>query len=132
MSTNFYDRWLKNLIFVWHICQRFFIIHFHFRDFWEKKIKIQRRLLGISRLNSGRRNLHNFFLWAIFLFSKNGNESVNHADSGYIKLFVQFPGNSILKISLRFWNCVGCIDMRGRFILKIAQCVSYYAGHFDI
>ena len=54
------------------------------------------------RLNSGIRNRYNFFLWSIFLFLKVGNESVNHVDSGDIKLFFQFPGNSILKISLRF------------------------------
>jgi len=56
----------------------------------------------IIRLNSGIRNRYNFFLWSIFLFLKVGNESVNHVDSGDIKLFFQFPGNSILKISLRF------------------------------
>ena len=54
------------------------------------------------RLNSGIRNRHNFFLRAIFLFLKVGNESVNHADSEDIQLFVQFPGNSFLEISLRF------------------------------
>ena len=36
------------------------------------------------------------------LFQKVGNESVNHADSRGIKLFDQLPGNSILKISLKF------------------------------
>ena len=56
----------------------------------------------IVRLNSGSKNRHNFFLGAIFLFLKIENESVNYADSGDIKLFVQFPGNWILKISLRF------------------------------
>ena len=34
----------------------------------------------IPRLNSGIRNRQNFFLWAIFLFSRVGNESVNYAD----------------------------------------------------
>ena len=81
------------------------------------------QFLFMFRLNSGIKNRQNFFLWAIFLFSKIGNESVNHADSGDIQVFVQFPGNSFLEIPLRFWNCVGCVYMRGRFILKITQCV---------
>ena len=69
------------------------------------------------------KNRHNFFLWAIFLVSKIEIESVNHPDPGDIQLFVQFPGNSFLEISLWFWNCVGCVHMRGRYILEITQCV---------
>ena len=57
--------------------------------------------LFISRLNSGIKNRHNFFVWAIFLFEKLGTDSVNYADSGDIKILIQFPGNSDLKISLR-------------------------------
>ena len=52
-----------------------------------------------------------------------GTDSVNHADSGDIKVFVQFPGNLILKISLRFLNCVGCIHMRGCFTPKNTYCI---------
>ena len=56
----------------------------------------------IARLNSGIRNRHNFFLSPIFLYQKVVADLVSHADSGDIKVFSQFPGNSILKISLRF------------------------------
>ena len=77
----------------------------------------------MSRLNSGIRIRHNFFLWLIFIYQKVVANSVSHADSGDIKVFVQFPGNSILKISLRFWNCVGCGHIRGRFVLKITRCI---------
>ena len=56
----------------------------------------------IVRLNSRIRNRDNFFVWAIFLFQKIGNDSVNLADSGDIQFLVQFPGNSILKILLNF------------------------------
>ena len=48
MSTNFYDRQLLRSVIkkphfclIRHICQRFFIIHFHFRDFWEKKLRFK-------------------------------------------------------------------------------------------
>ena len=51
----------------------------------------------ISRLNSGNRNEYNFFVFAIFIFQKSENDSVNHADSGDIKILVQLPGSSILK-----------------------------------
>ena len=57
---------------------------------------------SMNRLNSGIRNRHNFFLWPIFIYQKIVADSVSHADSGDIKVFVQFAGNSILKISLRF------------------------------
>ena len=77
----------------------------------------------MTRLNSGIRNRHNFFVWAIFLFENFGTDSVNYADSGDIKLLVWFPGSSILKFSIIFWKCVGCAQMRGCNILKIAQCV---------
>ena len=60
---------------------------------------------------------------ADFLYQKVGADAVSHADSGDIKVFVQFAGNSILKISLRFWNSVGCGHMRGCVFLKITQCV---------
>ena len=72
----------------------------------------------MSRLNFGIMNRHNFFLWPIFIYQKVGADSVSHADSGDIKVFVQFAGNSILKISLRFWNSVGCGHMRGCFFFS--------------
>ena len=56
----------------------------------------------MSRLNSGNKNPQNFFLGAIFLFQKMGTDSVNHADSGDIKVLVSFPGNSILKFFTNF------------------------------
>ena len=75
------------------------------------------------RLNSGNKNCHNFFIQANFKYLNIGSDSVDHDESGDTKVFVQFRGNSILKISLRFWNYVGCGHMRGCFILKITQCV---------
>ena len=45
-------------------------------------------LSRIIRLNSGIRILHNFFVWAVFLFEKLGTDSVNYADSGDIKILV--------------------------------------------
>ena len=58
---------------------------------------------------------------------------MNHVDSGDIKVFVQFAGNSILKISLRFWNCVGCGHMRGYFFSQNhPMSISCYALHFDM
>ena len=35
------------------------------------------------------------------------NDLVSNADSGDIKIMVQFPGNPILKFFLQFSNCVG-------------------------
>ena len=43
----------------------------------------------------------------MFLFSKIENDSENYADSKDIKIFIQFPVNSILKFLPNFWNCVG-------------------------
>ena len=56
----------------------------------------------MARLNSGNKNPQNVFLGAIFLFQKTGTDSVNHADSGDIKVLVSFPGNSILKFFTNF------------------------------
>ena len=75
----------------------------------------------IARLNSGIRKRHNLFVWAFFV-SKNGSDSMNHADTGDIKVLNRFPGNSISKFSTNFWKCVSGADMRGCFILKITQC----------
>ena len=41
------------------------------------------------------------------LFPKIENDSENYADSKDIKIFIQFPVNSILKFLPNFWNCVG-------------------------
>ena len=49
---------------------------------------------------------------------------MNRADSRDSKLLVQFPGNSILRFSSNFRNCVGGKRMRGGFILKITDCVN--------
>ena len=56
----------------------------------------------MNRLNSGIKNRNNFFAWAIFLIQKVETKSVIYADSGNIKILVQFPGNSILKILQNF------------------------------
>ena len=56
----------------------------------------------MHRLNSGIKNRNKFFVWAFFSSQKIGNDSVNQAGSGDIKILVQFPGNLILKIPLRF------------------------------
>ena len=56
----------------------------------------------ILKLNSGKKNPKNCFLGAIFLFQKMGTDSVNHADSGDIKVLVSFPGNSILNFFTNF------------------------------
>ena len=60
---------------------------------------------------------------AILTFQKTATDSVNHADSGYIKILVEFPGNLILKFLVKFRNCVGGAHMRGCFVPKITQWV---------
>ena len=62
----------------------------------------------------------------VLIFQKVISDYVNLTDFGDIKFFVQFPENSIMKTSLRFWNCVGCGHMRGCFILKFTQCVNLF------
>ena len=56
----------------------------------------------ISRLNSGIKNRNNFFVWQFFSIQKIGTDSVNQADFGDIGILIQFPGKSILKLSLGF------------------------------
>ena len=56
----------------------------------------------IDRLNSGITNMDNFFEKSIFNKPKIGNESVAHSDSGDIKIFVEFPGNSNLEFLFEF------------------------------
>ena len=84
------------------------------------------KITEISRLNSGIKNRNNFFAWVIFLIQKVGTNSVIYANSGDIKILVQFPGNSILKILQNFWKCVGGVYMRGYLILKITQSVQLF------
>ena len=61
-------------------------------------LRFTTRSYGKPRLNSGIKNRDNFFALAIFLIQKVGTNSVICADSGDIKISVQFPGNSFLKI----------------------------------
>ena len=42
----------------------------------------------MDRLNSGIRNRHNFFVWALFSFSKVENDPVNNAESEDIKILI--------------------------------------------
>ena len=77
----------------------------------------------IYRLDSGNRKRHNFFMLAILTFQKTATDSVNHADSGDIKILVQFPWNSIFKLRVKFWNCMGGTHIRGCFVSKIIQGV---------
>ena len=62
---------------IWHICQRFFIIHFHFRDFWEKKLRF-RNTFGYLRMI-----LWEFILiilmMAVFHFERNLDRLVKKA-----------------------------------------------------
>ena len=102
-------------------------------EFLKRKISFFMRNLSeiiftINRLNSGFKNVHNSFMWTNFLFQKRRTDSVNHADSEDIKILIQFPGKSILKNSLHFWNWVGYVRMRRCFILKIAK----WGVHFTL
>ena len=56
----------------------------------------------INRLNSGNRNRHNFFTFAIFILQKSENDSVINADSEDIKILVQYPVRAILKFLFQF------------------------------
>ena len=62
-----------------------------------------------------------FLCQRFFHFKKTESDSVNQADSGDIKILVQFPGNPILKFLLNFLYYVGGTHMRGCFKLKITQ-----------
>ena len=59
-----------------------------------------------------------------YLIQKIGNDSVNYAYSGDVKVLVQFLENSILKILLN-WKCVGGAYMRGCYTLKIIKYVYF-------
>ena len=61
----------------------------------------------IPGLNSGTKNRHNSFSSANFLVVKIGTGSVNHADSGDMKLLVRFPGNThFSKSGFSKWLCL--------------------------
>ena len=51
----------------------------------------------MSRLDTGILNQNNFFVSTFFSFQKTETDLVNQADSGDIKILVQFPGNLIFK-----------------------------------
>ena len=75
------------------------------------------------RLNSGKRKRHNFFVRPNFLFWKIRIKSVNNADYGDISILVQFPWNSNLKLTPKFWNCVGGTNWRRRLYVKMPENV---------
>ena len=52
-------------------------------------------LRSMRRLNSGIMNRNNFFVKTNLSYLITGTESVDNAESEDIKVFVQFPGNSI-------------------------------------
>ena len=58
----------------------------------------QRSSFLSKRLNSGTRSRHYFFILTSFLYRNIQSDSVDHTESGDIKVFVHFPGNSILKL----------------------------------
>ena len=81
----------------------------------------------ITRLNSGTRNQHYFFIVTSFLYRNIESDSVDHAESGDIKILIKFLGNSLLKFLLNIWNLyVGCSHMRGVFTIKIIQYVNCF------
>ena len=51
---------------------------------------------SMRRLNSGIMNRNNFLVKTYFSYLITGTDSVNNAESGDIKLSVQFPGKFIL------------------------------------
>ena len=46
-------------------------------------------------------------------------DSVSDAESHDIKILTRFPGNPILEILIKNRNCVGSINMRRRFFVKV-------------
>ena len=57
----------------------------------------------------------------IFSSPNRVSDSVNDAESRYIKIF---PGNPALEILCRYLNCVGRPNMRGLFLMKISLIAS--------
>ena len=55
----------------------------------------------IARLNSENKNEYNFFVFAIFVFQKPRNDTVNNADSGDIKIFQEI-GSSLVSFLMIF------------------------------
>ena len=117
------EYWIKNDDIFW---SWWFILPFWATNF-DPDVPWHTVSFSMNRLNSGTKNRHNFFIQANFKSLNIGSDSVDHDESGDIKLFVRFPGNLILKISLEFWNCVGCGHLRGCFIFKITQRVDLIA-----
>ena len=97
----------------------------------ETQKSLKDRILGvktflIGRLNSGIKNRNNFFVRAFFYFQKIGTDLVYQADSRDIKILVQFPGKSILKLR-------GLRPYAQAFYSQNHQmCTPFYGGHFDI
>ena len=46
-------------------------------------------------------------------------DSVSDAESNGIKILTRFLGNPTLEILIKFHNCVGSTNMRGRFLMKV-------------
>ena len=46
-------------------------------------------------------------------------DSVSDVESHDIKILTGFPGNPILEILVKIYNCVGCANMLGRFLMKV-------------
>ena len=80
----------------------------------------------MHRLNSGIKNRNNFFVWAIFLIQKVGTNSVIYVDCGDIKILIEFPGNSILKI--RGWRLYAWVFDS----LNHSESLTFYADQFHI
>ena len=55
----------------------------------------------------------------IFPNSNIDSDSVKNSESDDIKILTRFPASSILEISIKIYNCVGCAKMRGRFFMKV-------------
>ena len=55
---------------------------------------------------------------------------MTHTEFGGVKVFVQFPGSSILKYSLCFRNCGG--QNAWVFYSKSPNMLNFYAGYFHI
>ena len=48
-------------------------------------------------------------------------DSVSDAESHDIKILTGFPGNLILEVLIKNRNCVGSINMRRGFLMKVCQ-----------
>ena len=52
-------------------------------------------------------------------------DSVSDVEFHDIKILTGFPGNPILEILIKNRNCVGSINMRGRFLMKVCLVAIY-------